>query len=531
MDECYSGLDGVVAIVDDILVYGSTREQHDTNLRKVLDRSRVRGMKLNKDKLEVGVTEVTYFGHVLTSSGLKADPIQVTAILDIPPPTNKVELQTVLGMVNYLSKFAPNLAEVTKPLRSLLNKDVEFSWDTPQVDAFQKVKEILTRSPGPVLAYYDPKKYVVLQVDASKYGLGAVLLQDNKPVAYASKSLTPSEVNYAQIEKEMYGIVFGCSRFHQYIYGRRVKVETDHKPLVSIMKKSLLDAPARLQRMILKLQCYDLEVVHLPGKSIPVADTLSRRFVSDTCPELSESLDAQVHMVMTSLPISDNKMHSIEQESLSDPQFQLLKSVILDGWPDTRNECPPNLMEFWNHRDELTVVGDLILKGNKIVIPKALRSSMLERLHVGHMGVEKTFSRGRDCLFWPKMSSDITNLVLNCSVCLERRNNNAKESLEPHKVPEYPWQIVATDLFMWNNANYVLVVDYYSLFFEVHKLGNTTSDSVINKLKDTFCRHGIPETVVSDNGPQYSSKEFANFSNKWDFKHNTSSPTTHNPTG
>ncbi|CAG2235993.1 unnamed protein product [Mytilus edulis] len=177
IDECYAELDGVVAIVDDILVYGSTREEHDSNLRRVLQISREKDMKLNDDKLEVGVTEVTYFGHVITSSGLRADPHKVQAISDMPPPSNKAEVQTILGMVNYLSKFAPNLAEITSPMRAILNKDVEFAWDEPQIAAFQKVKEILTRSPGPILSYYDPTKDLTLQVDASKYGLGAVLRQ------------------------------------------------------------------------------------------------------------------------------------------------------------------------------------------------------------------------------------------------------------------------------------------------------------------------------------------------------------------
>ncbi|VDH89666.1 Hypothetical predicted protein [Mytilus galloprovincialis] len=156
IDECYAELD-----------------EHDSNLRRVLQISREKDMKLNDDKLEVGVTEVTYFGHVITSSGLRADPHKVQAISDMPPPSNKAEVQTILGMVNYLSKFAPNLAEITSPMRAILNKDVEFAWDQPQIAAFQKVKEILTRSPGPILSYYDPTKDLTLQVDASKYGLGA----------------------------------------------------------------------------------------------------------------------------------------------------------------------------------------------------------------------------------------------------------------------------------------------------------------------------------------------------------------------
>ncbi len=274
----------------------------------VLERARDKGIKLNQDKLEVGVSEVKYFGHILTAEGLRPDPAKVAAVRDMAPPRDRAELETVLGMVTYLSKFAVNLAEVTSPMRKLLTKGTLFSWDKPQEDAFAKVKDIITQSPGPVLAYYDPSKSLTLQADASKFGLGATLLQDGRPIAYASKSLTPAEINYAQIEKELFAILHGCKRFHQYVYGRSVNVETDHKPLVSIMSKPLFAAPARLQRMLLQLQRYDLDVQYIPGKCIPVADTLSRKFVSDTYPELAEGMDTHVHTVISSLPISDRKL-------------------------------------------------------------------------------------------------------------------------------------------------------------------------------------------------------------------------------
>ncbi|XP_063448166.1 uncharacterized protein K02A2.6-like [Mytilus trossulus] len=276
--------------------------------------------------------------------------------------------------------------------------------------------------------------------------------------------------------------------------------------------------------MILRLQRYELDVVHLPGKCIPVADTLSRKFLSDTYPGLSDSFEAQVHMIFSSLPISDRKIKEIEKATLSDPQFDILKSVILEGWPQCRSECPAQILEFWNHRDELSVNSGIIFKGHKIVIPTSLRALMLDKIHTGHIGVEKCIRRARDVLFWPKMSLHISDMVLKCSVCLERRNSNVKEPSEPHKIPQYPWQVVATDLFYWNNADYIVIVDYYSLYLEVHKLYGTTSTTVINKLKGTFSRLGIPETVVSDNGHQYSSQEFSEFAKKWDFKHVTSSP-------
>ena len=215
IDETFEGMTGVTAIVDDILVFGKTRAEHDQNLRKVLTRAHERGIKLNADKVKIGVTEVRYFGNILTQNGLKIDEKKLSAIRQMHAPKDRSELVTILGMVTYLTRFALNLATLTAPLRNLLKKDVEFVWNESHVEAFQKIKDVLTDSP--VLAYFNPKLDVTLQVDASKYGLGATLLQEGRPVSYASKTLTQTEIGYAQIEKEMLGILFGAKRFHEYI--------------------------------------------------------------------------------------------------------------------------------------------------------------------------------------------------------------------------------------------------------------------------------------------------------------------------
>lgn len=148
---------------------------------------------------------------------------------------------------------------------------------------------------------------------------------------------------------------------------------------------------------------------------------------------------------------------------------------------------------------------------------------MLERIHTGHMGIEKCLKRARDVLFWPKISAEIVDMVSKCIVCLEHRNSNPKEPLKPHEIPTYAWQVVASDLFCLNQENYLVIVDFYSRYFEVEKLGST-SQAVITRLKGIFARYGIPEQFVSDNGPQYNSQEFANFAKGWDFTHVMSSP-------
>jgi len=265
-------INGTDAIVDDILVWGSTLEEHDERLRQVLERARQHNLKLNKKKCQLRKDEVAYVGHVITKDGLKPDPEKVRAVVEMKPPQNLKELRTFLGFVQYLGKFLPNLATESAPLRQLLEKDVEWHWDDVKQQCFDKLKEMVTTTP--VLSYYDPNKPVLLSVDASTSGLGAVLIQEGKPVAYASRALTPAQQKYAQIEKELLAIVYGCNKFHQYVYGHTVHVETDHKPLQSIMQKNLNQAPLRLQRMLLSLQKYDLKVKYKPGLTMHLADTI-----------------------------------------------------------------------------------------------------------------------------------------------------------------------------------------------------------------------------------------------------------------
>ena len=167
---------------------------------------------------------------------------------------------------------------------------------------------------------------------------------------------------------------------------------------------------------------------------------------------------------------------------------------------------------YWNYRDEITIIDGIVFKSQKIIIPKALRSEMLGRIHTGHMGVQKCKEHARDVLFWPGMCKEIENMVKQCTTCQEYRTAQPKEPPLPHDIQERPWQMVATDLFVWSNVNYVLVVDYYSNYFEIAQLANTKNSTVIQHIKSIFARHGIPEVVISDNGPQYSSEEFQRFS-------------------
>ena len=521
--EMLEDLEGCLNYIDDILVWGSTKEEHDRRLREVLKRIKQWGLKLTKRKCKEAVTELKYLGVILTQDGIKPDNGKIEAILRMPEPVDKEGIRRFLGMVNHFSKFLPDLASTTASLRELLNKKVEWHWETQHQESFDNIKKILVSAN--VLTYFDPDKETLVSVDASKEGLGAVLIQDSRPVAFASRALSETEKRYAQIEKETLAVVFGCERFHDYLYGRKFQVESDHKPLEVIVRKTLDKAPPRIQRFLLKLQKYQFELKHVPGKNIPVADALSRAYLPYCHSSISSEADLQVHFMIQNLPIASEKYGKIVSESERDEVLIRLKNYIMNGWPDNKQQLPELVKSYWNFREEMHCADGLIFKGNCVVIPSSMRKEILSKIHDGHLGIEMCRRRARAVVYWPGLGNQIEEMVKKCSICQRYNNSQQKETLTQYETPDLPWQQVASDLFQWAGKDYLLVVDRYSGYPEIALLSNTTASIVIKHMKSIFARHGIPETLMSDNGTQYTSSLFKKFTEEWGFNHITSSPT------
>ena len=233
---------------------------------------------------------------------------------DIIVPESKQDLRRLLGMVNYLSQYIPNMSEITAPLRSLLRKDVQWFWHDEHQKSLERIQQVLTSNP--VLQFYDINKPVILQVDASQGGLGACLIQEGHPVVYASRLLTVAELHYAQIEKELLAIVFACERFNQFIYGKQVTVESDHKPLEAIITKPLSQAPPRIQRLLIRLQKYQPMVKYVPGKFLFIADTLSRAYLpaKGEQQELNEDIEVMVHSMVQKYQHRQRKLKSLRKK-------------------------------------------------------------------------------------------------------------------------------------------------------------------------------------------------------------------------
>ena len=240
VNQALAGLEGVLDIVDDILIYGvgDTEEQanadHDQKLTRLLERCQSQGIALNPDKLKLRTKSVTFMGHVLTNEGIRIDPDKAKAIREMPKPNDIEGVQRLNGFVNYLAKFLPRLADSMEPIRRLTRKNEPWNWTKEQDKAFEEVQKMVTEAP--ILSYYNPSSPLAIQCDASQKGLGAALLQNGKPVAYASRALSDAETRYAQIEKEMLAIVYALEKFNQFTFGRHVTVYSDHKPLEAILK-------------------------------------------------------------------------------------------------------------------------------------------------------------------------------------------------------------------------------------------------------------------------------------------------------
>ena len=519
------GLEGTRNNQDDIIIWATTIQEMYERLERLFERLRKSGLKLNREKCQFFLTELLYIGHLLTADGIKPDPSKVEAITKMPNPKSKQDLQRFLGMTNYLCKFVPNYSEVTAPLRLLLQNDVEWSFDQPQIKAIEDLKRIITSEP--VLQFYNPELPTKVSTDASKFGLGAVLEQKHgdewKPEAFASRATTPAEQNYCPLEREALSVLFGCKRFHQYVYGHHFDVENDHKPLLPIFQKSITKAPPRIQRFMLALQRYDFDLKYIPGKDAVVPDALSRAYLDDCDPEISEEdLEAYVHQIVSEMPISDKKLIQYRQSTASDETLQLLAEYTSNGWP-IKSKIPKPVRQYYNVREDITAIDGLLLKGHRIIIPSELRSEVRNLIHAGHQGMDKCMARAREHVFWPGITSEIKDMCQNCSACLDERNQQPPEPLIEHDIPESPWTKVATDTFTLFRKPYLLVVDYTSKFFDVQLLPDKESPTVINHLKSSFAKFGIPQTVFSDGGPEYTSNEFEKFAKDWDFDHDSSS--------
>ena len=524
MQKILVGVDSVVCQMDDILIYSESQEEHEAKVREVLTKLQNAGVTLNKDKCQFNCSEVKFLGHLINENGIQADPEKTSAIRDFAVPTCQSQLRRFFGLVNYLGKFSAKLAQLTPNLRKLLG-DTDWYWSPELQQEFIDVKEEMLKAP--TLASFDLEAETMISTDASSFGLGAAVLQKTaegwKPIAYASRSMTPTEQRYAQIEKEALAMCWACEKFQYYLVGRHFTAETDHKPLLSVLgDKELALLPLRIQRFRLRMMAFSYSVHYTPGEKLVLADALSRAPMSSVG-NYSDSADSVLlNEMIDAIPISYNRMERIKTSILEDEIGMCLMKYITEGWPNYQ-KCSDVVKNFFTFKEELTEVNGIIFYNNRVYIPPLERAQVLKDIHKGHQGEVKCVRRAVEIVWWPGMTKEIREIVKNCAICSEVRKVPV-EPLQTTPFPERPWWRLATDVLEYEGKTYMVVVDYFSRYIDARQLETADSQNVINYLLELFCLIGVPNTLVSDNAPYYVSDQFKKFLATWDISHVTSSP-------
>ena len=527
MESLLQDIPSVIVYIDDILISGQSEEEHLQLLERVLDRLERAGLRLKREKCVLMAESVEYLGHRIDKNGLHPTKEKVQAVCDAPSPKNVSELKAYLGLLTYYSKFLPNLATLLAPLYQLLQSDTSWKWSSEEERAFENSKKLLVSSQ--VLAHFDSELPLVLACDASPYGLGAVLAHkypdgSEHPIGYASRSLSSAERNYSQLEREGLACVFGVKRFHSYLYGHSFSLYTDHKPLEGLFheKKAIpAQASSRIQRWALTLAMYEYHLEHKKGSEHANADALSRLPLPvsiDKTPQPPE-----VVLLMEQMRDSPVNTDHIRTWTRRDTTLSKIVQFVRHGWPTHLGD--DSLRSYWQKRNELSLQEECLLWGNRVVIPRAGQNLVLQELHEAHPGATRMKQLARTLVWWPGIDQDIENTVKSCAECQTNQSSPTETPLLPWQWPSRPWSRVHVDFMGPFMGHMILVlVDSHSKWIEAHVMSSVTSTLTIQCLRRIFATFGLPEVVVTDNGPSLVSDEFEAWLKRNGIRHKTSPP-------
>ncbi|XP_015271459.1 PREDICTED: uncharacterized protein K02A2.6-like, partial [Gekko japonicus] len=476
MERLLRGVPGTVPYFDDVLIAGGSEQELLDRVKEVLRRFQNAGLRVKRSKCTLGVESVDFLGFRIDAEGVHPTDEKVSAIQNAPRPVSKKELQSFLGLLNFYHAFLPHKASVAAPLHALLHKEAKWKWGQAEEKAFVGVKELLTSNA--VLTHYDEHKLLVLAADASPFGVGAVLSHlmpdgSEAPIAFYSRSLSAAERNYAQIDKEGLALVAAVKKFHDFIFGRRFLLVTDHKPLLGIFApdKQLPNIMSpRMLRWAIFLQAYDFDLEHRKDS------VLSR-----------------------------------------------VLNWVWRGWPVGSVE--PEFGPYKSRQNELSISKGCVLWGNRVVVPDKLRTRVLESLHEGHPGMVHTKALARGYVWWPGLDKEIEEWVRGCPKCQQVRPDPPQATPQGWESSGKPWARLHIDFAgPLQGQMFLIVVDAMSKWLEVVHMKSTTSLAVIHALRRLFATHGLPDVIVSDNGPQFVSEEFRLFLTSNGIRQMTSAP-------
>ncbi|XP_055603889.1 uncharacterized protein K02A2.6-like [Uranotaenia lowii] len=472
MTEMLMGIEGVIIYIDDIVVFGRTREEHDARLEEVLRVLKDNNALLNKEKCVIGVQEMEILGFKVSTTGISPSEEKVSAIKNFRLPSSKEEVRSFLGLVNFVGQFIPDLSTRSEPLRMFVRGEIDKFGDNQQ-KAFDDLRNELVNNVRK-LGFFDPCDTTELYVDASPVGLGAVLIQkDDKGVSriisFASKGLTPAERVYPQTQREALATIGHWNIF------MKASTKTEDEPVQGL----------KVLHFVYNLIIFVFDIFQCDA----AFDEGSDHFLF----ALNEGLSAIT-------------LKEIQKETEAD---QVLMAVInalkTDKWEK-------ELFRYQAFQNELGSIDGIVVRNDRIVLPKKLRSRALQIAHKGHPGIVAMRRNLREKLWWPCMDRDVNETVQQCAGCSAVSRQNPPEPMIRTEMPERAWQQIGIDFFSAKEcATFLVTVDYYSRFLSVSEMKITNAAKTIEVLEALFREHTYPETIRCDNGPPFSSVEFSEY--------------------
>lgn len=502
--------DRIFVYLDDLLIVTSTFEEHINLLEVVAKRLRDANLTININKSHFALSECKFLGFLVGQGGLRADPAKIDAVKNFPVPVSVKQTRRLLGMAGWYRRFIPNFATVTAPITNLLKKGTKFIWTNEAQDAFETLKDLLTTAP--ILINPDYTKQFFIRCDASTQGVGSVLYQKDEegnelPIAFISQKLNDAQKKYSVTELECLAALISVKKFRPYVEGHKFTIITDHASLKWLMGQKELSG--KLARWSLKLQAFDFVIEHQKGTQNVVPDALSR-IHCDTIEEFQSCL-----------PLLAVSAIALDSNEFNDQEYSELRAKI-KAHPDDYSPFRVQDARVYIRLDPKLGEGLSDISVYKLWVPKGLRCKLMNEEHDhpmgAHGGIKKTLERLRRLYFWPAMAAEIRNYVLNCETCKQTKHPN--RTLRPPMaintiVPERPWQKVYIDFLgpyprsRSGKTCIFIVVEQLTKFVLLKTFSKALASKVVEYLRDDiFNIYGVPETIVSDNGSQFTGREF-----------------------
>ena len=497
--------------IDDIIIFSNSFEQHLEDIQDVMERLQLAGLKIKPTKCEFAKKSVRFLGHIVSAKGIQPDPANTEKIRNFPVPKTVKNIQQFLGLVGYYRRFIQNFARIAAPLNELVKKDKDFKWTSTQQKAFEILRDKLLCPP--ILRYPMLDQPFILMTDASGIALGAILGQKHKDekdhvIAYASRSLKKHEKGYSVIEQEALAIIFAIKQFRHYLYGQKIILYTDHKPLVWLMTHK--DTSSRLIRWALQLQEFDIEFKYKVGKANSNADCMSRLEIS----EMEEStLEVTVMTILKEVHEEDD----IKEAQNGDACCKKIKAYMEGAKPKEA------LSEYWKKNKDNFEIRKKVLyfhdsTYDAIVLPSRLREGIMLEYHDGalggHLSARKSLKRIRDKYYWPDMEKDIINWCKSCQICQTRKGTGRqpKAPLKPMPVVLAPMEQVAMDvvgplpLTLQGNKYILVFSDYFTKWPEAYPMADQKAETIAQIFVEKIVyRYGVPRKLLTDRGTNFMS--------------------------